>query len=251
MMNKQKITQQVLTPQEATDNKKRKAGTVCITVLLGIAVTLCIFVMGQVLSKGYLTVGGYSVFRVITGSMEPEIPIGALLVVQKTPMEEIEAQDIVTFRSRDAGRFDMIITHRVVSVYQGADQRLYLETKGDANQYVDGQYVDETYLIGKVIYHTKEGNVVAGILSLLTSKVGFLACIVLPCLLIGVFVMRDCLKTMRKELAAMNEEIAEKQKEEKDESYEEMRERLRQELLKELNQSAEPETTEQAPGTEQ
>ena len=91
----------------------------------------------------------------------------------------------------------------------------------------------------------------AGILSLLTSKVGFLACIVLPCLLIAVFVMRDCLKTMRKELAAMNEEIAEKQKEEKDESYEEMRERLRQELLKELNQSAEPETTEQAPGTEQ
>ena len=251
-MNKQSNIEHILPPQNAADNKKNRAGTICITVLLGIAIALCVLVMSQVLSKGYLTVGGYSVFRVITGSMEPEIPTGALLVVQKTPMEEIKEKDIVTFRSREAGRFDMIITHRVISVYEGADRRLYLETKGDANQYADGQYVDETYLIGKVIYHTKEGNVVAGILSVLTSKMGFLACIVLPCLLIGAFVMRDCLKTMRKELDAMNREIAKEQKEKNEESYEEMRERLRQELLKELNQSAEqPETIEQAPSTEQ
>ena len=249
-MNKQNNSEHSLPPQAAGNKKKSSVGTICITTLLTLAIVMCVLVMGQVISKGYLTVGGYSIFRVITGSMEPEIPVGALLVVQKTPMEQIEEGDIVTFRSRELGQFDMIITHRVVSVYRGADGRLYLETKGDANQYADGQYVDETYLIGKVTNYTKEGNVVAGILSVLTSKIGFLACIVLPCLLIGVFVMRDCLQTMRKELDIMNREIAKAQKEEDEESYEQMRERLKKELLKELNQSAEPETIEQAPGTE-
>ncbi|MBE6939742.1 MAG: signal peptidase I [Ruminococcaceae bacterium] len=236
--------------------KKRTWRGAGATLLLVASVVLCIFVLGQVLTKGYLSVGGYSLFRVVTGSMEPEIPVGALMIVQDTPMEEIRERDIVTYHSREQGDVRMIITHRVVGLYDGANGQRYLETKGDANQHADSSYVDETRLIGRVIYHTKEGNLLAGILTVLTSKMGFLACVVLPCLVVGTLVMRDCLRTVRQELDEMNREISRAQKREPEpagqtESYEEMCSRLREELLEELKQGAEPETRQQEPGAEQ
>mgnify|MGYP003295845698 CR=1 FL=1 len=242
-------------PPVKNSGGKKKAFTVTITVLLAIAIALCIFVMAQVLSKGYVSLGGYSLFRVVTGSMEPEIPVGALLISQETPMEEIQPRDIVTYRSREAGKFGVIITHRVVSVYEGNGGKLYLETKGDANPSSDSDYVDENYLIGKVVFYTGQDNIFSKILNFITGEVGFLACIVLPCMLIGMFVMKDCIKGIRTELDAINQELDTMKQDpehmtQPEEDYEALRNRLRDELIKELKLGAEPETKEQEPGAD-
>lgn len=234
--------------------KKRNLASVIITILLVVAIALCIFVMAQVLSKGYVSLGGYSLFRVVTGSMEPEIPVGSLLIAQSTPIDEIEPSDIVTYRSREAGKFGVIITHRVISVYEGNGGKLYLETKGDANPSSDSDYVEESYLIGKVVFYTGQSNVFSKILNFITGQVGFLACIVLPCMLIGMFVMKDCIKGIRTELDAINQELDTMKQEAvqptQEEDYEALCNRLRDELIKELKQGAEPEKTEQEPGTD-
>ena len=237
---------------------KKKRGAVVISVLLAAAILLCILVMSQVLSKGYVSLGGYSLFRVVTGSMEPSVPVGAVLIAKDTPIDQIQPGDIVTYRSREAGMFDVIITHRVVSVHQGNSGKVYLETKGDANPYADANYVDEDYLIGKVTFYTGQNNVFTKLLSFITGRIGFLSCIVLPCILIGVFIMRDSIQSMRAELDAINKEIdtidqaaAQPELPIDAEEYEALCERLRNELLKELNQGAAQETTEQEPGAGQ
>ena len=53
---------------------QRRIGFV-VTVLLVLAVALCLYVVVQVLSNGYANIGGFMMFRVVTGSMEPEIPV--------------------------------------------------------------------------------------------------------------------------------------------------------------------------------
>ena len=238
---------------------KKKRITIVISALMGFAVLLCIVVIAQVLSKGYVSIGGYSLFRVVTGSMEPTMQVGTMLIAEDTPIEEIQPGEIVTFRSREPGMFRVIITHRVLSVQTGSNGKRYLETKGDANPYADANYVDEDYLIGRVVWYTGENNVFAQIMKVVTGKTGFLACIVLPCILSGLFVMKDCIKNMREEMDAINQELDRNgqtaandlQQQMNEEDYNALRERLRNELLEELKQSAEPETTEQEPGTGQ
>lgn len=237
----------------------KKRGVVVISVLLAAAILLCVLIMGQVLSKGYVSLGGYSLFRVVTGSMEPEIPVGAVLVAKDVPISQIMPKDVVTYRSRESGMFNVMITHRVISVHEGNSGKVYLETKGDANPHADASFVDEDYLIGKVIFYTGQNNIFTKILSFITSRIGFLGCIVLPCVLIGMIIMRDSIHSMRVELDTINQQIdtilqdtaksPEQQTDEED--YEALCERLRNELIKELKQGAEQETTEQMPGAGQ
>lgn len=149
-----------------------------------------------------------------------------------------------------------IITHRVVAIVPGTEGQLLLETKGDANLTKDADYVTESNLIGRVIWHSKEGNVFAGMLTLMTDKIGFLACIVFPILLIAGLILRDCVKNIRRELQDAAQEL-EKQEEtcpdaQQDmwetadagetkqaftpEDYQELCDRLRTELIEELKQ---------------
>ena len=69
---------------------EKRRSTIVISVVLAFAIVLCILVIGQVLSKGYVSLGGYSLFRVVTGSMEPSIPVGAVLIAKDTPIQTVE-----------------------------------------------------------------------------------------------------------------------------------------------------------------
>lgn len=242
--------------KESTEKgrKKGRKTSIVISCVLVMSIILCLWVISQVLSDGYMSIGGFSMFRVATGSMEPEMPVGTLLISQKTEISEIKVGDVVNFRSRDNGMLGMIITHRVVKMYEDADGKIFLETKGDANKYADAKLADEENLIGKVIYATGEGNFFANLVTFLTSKIGFWAFIVLPCIIMGVMIMRDTIDTLRDEMDAIHRELDEmsnkveqknKDKEIEEETYEEMYERLRRELLEELNQSAEQKESEE------
>ena len=79
---------------------------------------------------------GYSVLRVTTGSMEPEIPVDSMILVRRTDPGAIREGDIITFFSREPGLEGALNTHRVQSIAQ-RDGSLYFTTKGDANALED------------------------------------------------------------------------------------------------------------------
>lgn len=217
------------------------------TIILVLAVMLCLVVLVQVMTTGYVTFFGYSVFRVVTGSMEPTLPVGTLLVCHSERIDQMQVGDIVCFRSRESGRLGMVVTHRVRTVLPGSDGTVYLETKGDANLSPDGYYVTQDNLIGRVTWHSGEGNPLQGAISFITGKVGFLACIVFPILLLSGLILRDNVKSIKKDIQQAMDELIQAEETEKTavpdqslftpEEYREMYERIRAEVMEELKQS--------------
>ena len=88
---------------------------------------------------------GNKAFIVRSGSMQPSIDIGSVVIVR--PNTSYKAGDVVAFRS--AKNSKTTITHRVSSVENGPSG-LYYKTKGDANSTIDGWEVKPSQLIGKM-----------------------------------------------------------------------------------------------------
>lgn len=87
-----------------------------------------------VLLFGFLAVGPrllpYRTVTMLTGSMRPTIPVGAVAVDVAEPLSALRAGQIISFHAPVAGQ--PVVTHRVVSV-QHRDGRVLIRTRGDAN----------------------------------------------------------------------------------------------------------------------
>lgn len=234
--------------------------TILVTILLVFAVALCLYCVVQVLSHGYVNIGGFMLFRVVTGSMEPTIPVGALMVTRAVDIESIQLGDIVCFKTEVSEIWGRIVTHRVVGIYETNLGSILLETKGDANLVADGYLVDGRTFVGKVLWYTGDGSVLASIVGLFTNKIGFLGCIVLPALLLTALVLKDSVTSIRQQLQLIME--LEQQQQVPDwqndplcgmtqEEYNEMYERIRAELMEELKHLVEEQTAQAAAGSEQ
>jgi len=86
----------------------------------------------------YLSLFGYSVFNVATGSMAPTINQNDIIVVKTE--KKYNTDDIITYKK------DMdFITHRIIDINDNG----YV-TKGDANNSIDGT-IKNDIIIGKVV----------------------------------------------------------------------------------------------------
>ena len=88
---------------------------------------------------------GYHIYTVISGSMEPAIPVGSLLYIQKVQPEDILEQDVIAYYGGRDGT--AVIIHRVV------ENRVLMGefiTKGDANLQEDQRPVPYADFAGKV-----------------------------------------------------------------------------------------------------
>lgn len=183
--------------------KSKKAGKIisgCINVILGIVLVLCIGITAQVLTRGYASCFGFSMFRVVTGSMEPTLHIGTVLVSRDVDINTVQKDDIICFKSLDSAMRGQSVTHRVVSVMKDGSGEILLETRGDANSSADGSLVRESNFIGKVIWYSKGENVGTVILGILSNRIGFLACVLFPCLLCAGIVMSHCVRNIKREM---------------------------------------------------
>ena len=224
--------------------KKIRNRIVSATATLFFVVTLCccLYVIIQVLTKGYVSVSGHCFFRVVTGSMEPSLSVGELILTDGVDIETVCVGDVISFRSQSIDTSGKIITHRVVEVAHDTNGDVQLLTKGDANLSVDGIYVTAANYIGKVIW-TSGDSFFSSVMSFLTDRYGFLACVVFPCLLILGIVLKDNVKAMRQDIKKLVESVeglkptdspVVTKKSLSSEEYESMKERLRAELLEEL-----------------
>lgn len=236
---------------ESKELKIQRRIGLLVTVLLILSVLLCLYVVIQVLSRGYVNIGGFMLFRVVTGSMEPTIPVGALQITREVDISTVALGDIICFRTQEAAIWGKIVTHRVVEIMESADGSLLLATQGDANVIADNYLVTQSNFVGKVVWHTGENNVMADIFSFFTNKIGFLGCIVFPCLLLAGLIMKDCVKNIRSELREIMDELDGTEEtpaapacEVSEEERAEMQARIRAELMEEMMGGAGTEETE-------
>lgn len=91
---------------------------------------------------------GWNTHPVLSGSMEPALPVGGVIVTVPVRLEDVQVGDIITF---DTGQHR--ITHRVIEIVnQEQGGRQWFRTKGDANEEADGQLVtSSTEFVAKAI----------------------------------------------------------------------------------------------------
>ncbi|WP_164775263.1 signal peptidase I [Nocardioides pantholopis] len=95
---------------------------------------------------GATTLGVIKPLIVVSGSMEPEIMTGDLVVATPVPIEEVEVGDVLSLHNDVS---DRLVTHRVIEVAQHDDGSWHVRMQGDANDSPDaGEYVvtDDTVL---------------------------------------------------------------------------------------------------------
>ncbi len=89
---------------------------------------------------------GYETMAVLSGSMEPEYPVGSMIGVKKdVDPTTLEAGDIITYYIGE----DTVVTHRIVEVQLEEQQFI---TKGDSNETEDANPVLFSNLIGEAQY---------------------------------------------------------------------------------------------------
>ena len=136
---------------------------------------------------------GYSVFRVMTGSMEPAIETDSLIVVKRVEASEIKIGDVISFFSQDPAHGGAVNTHRVTAIEQNGEEWNFV-TKGDANQLEDKYVTSSKDLIGKVVYVS---HVMGIIVHLLSNPLIFIPVIVLPMFVILVYNLACTIRVTR------------------------------------------------------
>lgn len=115
---------------------------------VGVVVFLFIFLLvffAKLISNGF--VFGYRTTFVLSGSMEPEIPVFSILLERQCERgNKISVDDVITYTVRE-DETKKRITHRVVRI----DQKDII-TKGDANQNEDPWVITTDNVEGTVVF---------------------------------------------------------------------------------------------------
>ena len=108
---------------------------ICWTLIAVLVFTLVVFFMSRI-NGSTPSVFGYSIFRVSSGSMEPELMVGDIILDKTVDNpEDLKVGDVITFKSSDYG--DMLVTHKVIKAPYEENGKLMLQTKGIANEVED------------------------------------------------------------------------------------------------------------------
>lgn len=119
-------------------NTIKKIWDIVSTVIVVVIVIFAVLLVG-------VRLFGIQVYSVISGSMEPEYPVGSLIYVKEVDADSIEVGDVITYVLPNGTPS----THRVIRIDE-ANSHFY--TKGDANDVEDAAPVHFNNLIGTPIF---------------------------------------------------------------------------------------------------
>ena len=122
----------------------KKLWSLFTTTLVVLAIFLAVVFVGVRLL-------GFQVYAVLSGSMEPDLPVGSLVYVKATEPEKLEIGDDISFLIAEK----TIVTHRIIDIIPDENDPTVLrfQTQGIANDVADGNLVHYKNVIGKVAFH--------------------------------------------------------------------------------------------------
>lgn len=153
---------------------------------------ICIMLFLSSINRDFV----FKFLTVRTGSMEPAIPQGSLVVVK--PEKEYNPGDVVTFRY--SKKDDQTVTHRILGIEKQINTETFL-TKGDANEEKDLQPVVLENIVGKVVIVLPFAGY---ILSFTRQPIGLAVVIIIPALL---FIAGE-ITTIKKEISHLRRKVS-------------------------------------------
>ncbi len=124
---------------------------IMLSVILFILIAVIAITIVMRVSGNTPNLGGYMIFRVSSGSMEPELKIGDVILTKEVPdITSLKKGDIVTYKGQSGDLTGKLITHQVVKAPYKENNTYYFLTKGLANQDADSP-VSEKQLVGIMV----------------------------------------------------------------------------------------------------
>ena len=113
---------------------------------------LIFFILLNIFSMNNKSLFGFRIYRVISGSMQPALQIGDVIIVKKST--NYAERDIITYSNGLT-----TITHRIIAINN--DEVI---TKGDANE-VDDKPINKEQIVGKFFFRISNFSLFSIILS--------------------------------------------------------------------------------------
>ena len=141
----------IYTIEEIEENqrkqKKRSKKIRIIVYIILIPILICniiLIIQSAIQPKETPELVGIKSYVIISGSMQPELNIGDIVIVKK--VEDLQEGDIISFRQGQS-----VITHRINKIMDENGEIVY-QTKGDNNNIEDSGTITDSVIEGKVIY---------------------------------------------------------------------------------------------------
>ena len=138
-------------------NAKKIIKTVLIIlyqILVIMALILTMVIVLQRISANNQSIGGYKIFRVITGSMEPEYEVGEVIISKEVNPKDIKVGDDIVYLGRVGEYSGKIIMHNVVAIDTDENGDLIFHAKGLQSNSVEDPQIREDQIYGVVTYRS-------------------------------------------------------------------------------------------------
>ncbi len=110
-----------------------------------------VLILGAVLAAVVVPrLAGATPYAVLSGSMEPAMPPGTLVIVRDVDPARVAVGDVITFMPHEND--PSVVTHRVVGVGVDMSGAPTFRTQGDANPVADVAAVHDYQLVGERWY---------------------------------------------------------------------------------------------------
>lgn len=142
-------------------NKTKKVKKIIFSIIFLISfICICILLISKMLNPNTVPdLLGYKSFIIISGSMEPHLKVGDLIVVKEIDANKIKKGDIISFWEGES-----LVTHRVEEILKENGEK-HFKTKGDNNNKEDETLVTISNIegickfripkVGKLIMHSQ------------------------------------------------------------------------------------------------
>ena len=121
--------------------------------IVAIVVIFNLILLVQKIQNKPASIFGYKVFVVISGSMEPNIHVGDIVITKNVDEENIKIGDVITFNNDK-----YTITHRVIDIIQ--DDEIFYKTKGDHNSVADKDLIKYNNIEGDCKFRIEKIGVI-------------------------------------------------------------------------------------------
>lgn len=166
-----------------------------ITILVIISLACVVLIIQSTFLKNK-SIFGYRSYVIASNSMYPVLEYGDVILVREVDYDDIEINDIITYKGISGELEGKIITHEVIDIFNEDNVRI-LKTKGRANTGVD-PYVYEDQIYGKFVYRF---ILISFISKIVRDELGFVLFIFIPFGILFVLEFINMVKeTKRREL---------------------------------------------------
>ncbi|MBI1833327.1 MAG: signal peptidase I [Candidatus Andersenbacteria bacterium] len=157
-----------------------------------LTISFFILVVGILMAARFSIPGGFRLYSVLSGSMEPTVAVGSLVIAQ-TPRDisAVSVGNIITFAP--AGSTQTATTHRIVDTKTDSGKKYFI-TKGDANDIRDVRPVAIEDIQGVHTYHIP---FLGRALEYLKTPIGVSIFVLVPLLLLIADELAKILRTVK------------------------------------------------------